>query len=105
MPRYSIDIDLAYLPIEDRLTTFRNIHEILKNIKSEIELKRKFIVKTSSPLNGKEEAKIFVRDGDIEIKIEPNYILRGSLFPPEYKNLSPMAEKKFNKTLSIQCLN
>ncbi len=29
MPRLSVDIDLCYLPIEDRLTSFKNIHESL----------------------------------------------------------------------------
>ncbi len=28
-PRLSVDIDLCYLPLEDRKTTFHNIHQIL----------------------------------------------------------------------------
>jgi predicted nucleotidyltransferase component of viral defense system len=36
-PRYSVDIDLCYLPIEDRETTFKNLHGILGKIKEKIE--------------------------------------------------------------------
>ena len=36
-PRLSIDIDLCYLPIEDRKTSFQNIHDILKEIKFSLE--------------------------------------------------------------------
>lgn len=33
-PRLSVDIDLCYLPLEDRITTFKNIHKILADIKT-----------------------------------------------------------------------
>lgn len=32
MPRLNVDIDLAYLPIEDRTSTFKNINKALKEI-------------------------------------------------------------------------
>jgi len=34
MPRLSIDIDLTYIPIEDRETSFHNISEALIKIKA-----------------------------------------------------------------------
>ncbi|WP_236979604.1 nucleotidyl transferase AbiEii/AbiGii toxin family protein [Membranihabitans maritimus] len=37
MPRLSVDIDLTYIPIEDRTTSFENILEALKRIKSNVE--------------------------------------------------------------------
>lgn len=33
MPRLSIDIDLTYIPIEDRITSLQNISETLNRIK------------------------------------------------------------------------
>ena len=36
MPRISVDIDLTYLPIEDRSTTLTHINEALERIKSQI---------------------------------------------------------------------
>ena len=37
MPRLSVDIDLTYIPIEDRNTSIRNISEALLRIKANIE--------------------------------------------------------------------
>lgn len=37
MPRLSVDIDLTYLPIEDRQTTLKNISDALERVKMVIE--------------------------------------------------------------------
>ena len=37
MPRYSVDIDLTYIPILERDISFENINEHLKTIKANIE--------------------------------------------------------------------
>lgn len=37
MPRYSIDIDITYIPIEDRTTSLRNINQKLLEMKRSIE--------------------------------------------------------------------
>lgn len=36
MPRLSVDIDLTYLPIEDRETTLKNIDTILDHIRDDL---------------------------------------------------------------------
>lgn len=36
MPRLSVDIDLTYLPLEDRETSLKNINEALTRIKAAI---------------------------------------------------------------------
>lgn len=40
-PRLSVDIDLCYLPLENRETTFKNIHLILTDVKKSLEEKLK----------------------------------------------------------------
>ena len=40
MPRLSVDIDLTYLPIEDRATSLFNITQALKRIADKIRKKR-----------------------------------------------------------------
>ena len=37
MPRLSVDIDLTYLPLEDRQATLKNIADALERIKARIE--------------------------------------------------------------------
>lgn len=102
--RLSVDIDLCYLPIEDRKTTFKNIHQILSDIKKDLESKLNLNVISNNPLDGKKEAKLIARNQNTEVKIEPNYTLRGSLFKPELIELSKKAQDEFQKTVEVQCL-
>jgi hypothetical protein len=37
MPQLSVDIDLTYLPIEDRIASIANINRMLNRIKQQIE--------------------------------------------------------------------
>mgnify|MGYP006440725837 CR=1 FL=1 len=104
-PRYSVDLDLCYLPLEDRKTTFLNIHAILKKVISDVENNFPYRVRPSCPLNGQKEAKLYVTNKDIEIKIEPNFTLRGSLFNPENKTLVEAAASHFRRETTIKCLS
>lgn len=103
-PRLSVDIDLCYLPLESRDQTYKNLHEILANIKSELESKLKLKVISNHPLDGKREAKLIASNESVEVKIEPNYTLRSSLFDPEIKSLSPLAQKEFGIEVDVLCL-
>lgn len=104
-PRYSVDIDLCYLPIEDRALTFKHLHDILLTIKARVEKDLKYEVSASNTLDGNKEAKLVVFSTDAEIKIEPNFTLRGGLFQPEVRSLSPRAVKELKRELSVQCLS
>jgi len=104
LPRLSVDIDICYLPIEDRIISFKNIHEILEKIKVKLE-GLGFRVKTSKPLDAKSEAKLFVGNEKTEIKIEPNFTLRGSVYAPEVKMTSDFVSQKFGKEVEALCLN
>ena len=104
-PRYSVDIDLTYLPIENRENTFTNMHEILKIIAQKLKDELGLEVSSSKPLNGKSEAKLFVSNADVQIKIEPNFILRGSLFPAKKIKLCKKACAEFEMEVSVNCLS
>ncbi len=104
-PRFSVDIDLCYLPLEDRKTTFSNLHKILKNIKDDLETKLGLHVNANAPLDGKKEAKLVASKNGIEVKIEPNFVLRSSLFPAQDLLLSKSAQDEFEKSVTARCLN
>jgi predicted nucleotidyltransferase component of viral defense system len=104
-PRLSVDIDICYLPLEPRNETFKNIHTILKGIKKELETKLNLVVISNHPLDGKKAAKLIARNGSEEVKIEPNYTLRSSLFSDEVIELAPKAQTEFRKTVKVKCLN
>jgi predicted nucleotidyltransferase component of viral defense system len=104
-PRFSVDIDLCYLPLEDRETTYQNLHGILREIKESLEKNLRLKVTPSNTLDGKKEAKLVASNGDIEIKIEPNFVLRSSLFPAIDLELASKAIEEFEKTVTARCLN
>lgn len=104
-PRLSVDIDLCYLPLESREETFNHLHEILKQIKTDLENDLKLDVTSNHPFDGKKEAKLTARKDDIEVKIEPNYTLRSSLFNSVIIPLSPLAQKKFGVEVEVLCLS
>jgi predicted nucleotidyltransferase component of viral defense system len=97
MPRLSVDIDLTYIPIEDRETSFNNISEALIKIKTGIE----------KHLNGSriehklEMHKLLVSHNDAIIKIEVSQIVRGILGSVTEKTLCEKAQKKFDAFCSI----
>jgi len=104
-PRFSVDIDLCYLPLEDRETTYQNLHEILRELKKSLEQKLGLKVSASNPLDGKKESKLVAVKNDIEIKIEPNFVLRSSLFPTVDIKLASNAVNEFEKSVTARCLN
>ena len=105
LPRYSVDIDICYLPLEDRATSMENIHAILHKISAEIRRLPRLRVTSSRSLNGRGEAKLQVEDHEVKIKIEPNYILRGNLFPNRNMPISKKAVEEFHVDIYANCLS
>ena len=105
LPRYSVDIDLCYLPLEDRATSMTNMHTILQKIAAKIKKSPDLNVVSLHPLDGKKEAKLQVIDAEVKIKIEPNYVLRGHLFPTRNVPISDKAGKEFNTDIHARCLS
>ena len=79
MPRLSVDIDLTYLPIESRDIFLQNIEIELLKMKQAIE-QLGVTVKTVPMKNGS-ISKLQVYSNNGMIKIDPNFVLRGFVFP------------------------
>lgn len=75
------------------------------NIKVSLENNLGLKVSASNPLDGRKEAKIVASQKDIEVKIEPNYTLRSSLFPVVNLGLSNKASEDFEKSVQARCLS
>ena len=96
MPRLSVDIDLAYLPLEDRDTSLTHIDAALEAITADIEQLIPGINVKASALSGTgKRFKLLVWQGDTSVKIEVTPVLRGSVYPAESRRMSPNAEKRF----------
>lgn len=101
MPRLSVDIDLTYIPIEDRETSFNNISEALDKIKKSIEKRLR-----GSRIEHKIELhKLLVSHNDAMIKIEVSQIVRGLLGSVTEKTLCEKAQKTFDTFCSINVVS
>lgn len=103
MPRLSVDIDLTYLPVESRDVFLLNIEAELLKMKQLIEnlgLTVKAVFMKNSALS-----KLQVYANNAMIKIEPNFVLRGSVFPCEEKELCEKAQDQFLKYMLIKTLS
>ena len=107
MPRLSVDIDLAYLPVDEpREAALKKSSETLGRIAAAI---RKTItgtrVQESRAREPERVIRLIVSTGATRIKIEPNEVIRGSVFPSEERELSRRAEDLFELSVSARALS
>ena len=106
LPRLSIDIDLTYLPINDRETALTDIEKALIRIS---ERGKKAIpgVRVFSKRDREFNlvAGLLIRRGDATIKVEPNPVLRGSVFPTETRVLCQKARDLFELSIEARTLS
>lgn len=103
LPRLSVDIDLVYLPLQDRKASFEQIQQGLNNITSRLSKFDNFRIK----VNGKETSKLFIydRETNAEIKIEPNYTVRGNVYPTVFSNGCEEIRNKYKENFPTQLLS
>ncbi|MCU7906055.1 MAG: nucleotidyl transferase AbiEii/AbiGii toxin family protein [Candidatus Thiodiazotropha sp. (ex Epidulcina cf. delphinae)] len=103
LPRLSVDIDLTWLPLGPRDTALANISQALHRIATGIcKTMPEAAVQESRPRGAEHASKLFASTGEATIKIEPNLVLRGTVFPPEERELSVWAEELFELSASIK---
>ena len=81
MPRLSVDIDLTYLPLQDRAQTLQGINSALLAIKAKLEATIPNIRVSTKTQEGS-EVKLLCDDGTANVKIEVNTVKRGVLTQP-----------------------
>ena len=92
-PRLSVDIDLAYIPLENRDEALPHVREALSRIAS--------ILETQSGLNAvlqtnnSDEMRIIVSSEDAQIKVEVSPVARGTLYPPDERDIVETVEDEF----------
>lgn len=95
LPRLSVDLDLTYLPIEEREISLAAIDAAMSRIGARL-------AKTDpglrvAPSRSREGivTKLVVRGQEAQIKIEVTPVLRGCLFEPETRQVAPEVEEEF----------
>jgi len=105
MPRLSVDIDLTYLRLSSREETIKSISDQLKSISKRISSIMPSVLieeKAESPKGL--VSKLFVKRQNAIVKVEPNLVIRGSLFGPEERDLCKKAEEVFEKFVTTKTL-
>ena len=108
LPRLSVDIDVVFLPHEPtREDALEQIKEELARASAAIE-RQGFAVKYSHTAAEKKqkgsEVKLTVFSEAAAVKVEVNYVFRGTLLVPEPRPLVPAARELFNVEFELPTL-
>lgn len=106
LPRISIDIYLTYLPVNDRNTALKEISSMLIRYTYYIQQVFPNCKIISKKITESELLKglILTKDNAI-VKIEPNLVMRGSVFSPQNMSLTAKAKEIFQKDVEAQILS
>lgn len=105
MPRLSVDIDLTYLPLDDRVTAMQEIAQALERIRNRIGKTGVGIQTRKLRQAGAQETKIICINAHAQIKIEVNTIIRGHLFPVRQMDIAEEVEAEFGKFVSMPVIS
>lgn len=91
MPRLSVDVDLTYLPIEDRDATLENVAAALERTSKNI-LR---IAPAARITHRREAGKLLISAGGVIIKVEVNLVARGAIGETAELPLCAKAQDEF----------
>ena len=99
MPRLSVDLDLVFadytLPRDEALA------RINESIRQAAERLKKRGFQTHAPATAAGETKLLVRRGPIQVKVEVNFVMRGTVLPVRRASLTPTARDILMADLDI----
>lgn len=102
MPRLSVDIDLTYLPIEDRIQTLHGINQSFEKIANKIQTKltntRIGIIRDRA----NHARQIIISEKNVRIKVETNNVFRGTVFPCKKMDLCEKAQRELGLLVNVK---
>ena len=104
MPRLSVDIDLTYLPFDNRETALTNISDCLGRIRERITKSVPGTTVNNYIIEGN-DVKLFVQSKNAQIKIEVNTTTRGHLHPVRLIQVNDRVQERFKKFAAIQVVS
>lgn len=105
MPRLSVDIDLTYLPFDDRTTALAGITEALRRTKARIEAAIPGCRVAMVPQTDGQEAKLTCQTQSAQIKVEVNTTMRGHVLPPRIMDVAYTVEDQFGRFMSVNVVS
>ena len=95
MPRLSVDIDLVYVPLDARDEALKASRVALESICARINAGAVLNAKARVQGNRPDALRVLVQRGTTAIKIELSPVLRGTVHPPEMKQIVEIAADQF----------
>lgn len=95
MPRLSVDIDLTYLPIEDRQTSLVGINAAYDRLVAAIS--KEVAGATAQRIKGgdSKDTRLMVTRGQVTVKVETSPVMRGSFHKPQLMPVVTAVEDRF----------
>lgn len=104
MPRLSVDLDLVFADHRpDRKEALASISAAIR--KAVGRLKARGFQTHATTVADAGETKLSVRRGNIEVKVEANFVLRGTVLPVRMASLSPTAREALLADLELPVLS
>ena len=104
MPRLSVDLDLVFVDHRlNRIDALRRINEAIRGAVGS--LKRRGFQTHAPNVTEQGETKLFVRRGRLEVKVEVNFIMRGTVHPPSTASLTARAREALMADLELSVLS
>lgn len=91
LPRLSVDLDLVYLPVAGRDSSLGAVRDGLARIGDQLERLGLHVARQLL----KDGKRLVVSEGTSAIKIEVSPVLRGTVFEPERRSVSPAVQDRF----------
>ena len=103
LPRLSVDIDLVYLPVKEREQSLQEISDALINAEERI-LKLVAGTKSHRKISGGYTIGLIINTESSNVKIEPNTVIRGSVYKPVEYNLCEKGKELFELSVKVNSL-
>lgn len=96
MPRLSVDIDLTYVPVHSRAESLAAIDAAMTTIAETARaMSPAEDITPGAPNEEGAITKLLARGGGVQIKIEVTPVLRGCVYEPELRTVTPPVEDSF----------
>lgn len=105
MPRLSVDIDLTWLPFDDRTTALAGITDALRRVKTRVETTIPSCRVALVPQSDGQEAKLTCQTQNAQIKVEVNTTIRGNLLPPRMMDVADTVESEFGRFMAFNVVS
>jgi predicted nucleotidyltransferase component of viral defense system len=106
LPRISVDIDLSYVPINSRDTALEDISRSIENISTKIKRTFPDCILSFKKIRQPEAIRtLIINVSGVTIKIEPNLVIRGTIYEPEIRQLSQKAQSLFEMSVNTKTLS